>query len=120
MSDTPANTPKPAIVAAKTPNDLIYALDADPALLQTVLGAFADLIQSKAALHSKTLWVALLTPIISAGFAHYGVTPAAEVPLDIAGVVFGIVMAVMRLITTGGPVVSVLPEAGATTTGGTV
>lgn len=105
------NIPKPAIVAASTPNDVISALLNDKSLMNTVLAGVGVLAQAnKSALHSKTLWVAVLGPIIAAAFAHFGVNPDAEVPVDIASALFGAVMFGMRLITKA-PVTSVLPTA---------
>lgn len=110
MSDTTADTPKPAIIAASTQNDVIRTIANDPDLRSAVLAAFTGLMSGdKSLLGTRTFWAALITPIVGALAARYAVGLDGATVGAIATVLTSGAMIVMRTVTQA-PVTSVLPK----------
>lgn len=110
VSDTTADTPKPAIIAASTQNDVIRTIANDPDLRSAVLAAFTGLMSGdKSLLGTRTFWAALITPIVGALAARYAVGLDGATVGAIATVLTSGAMIVMRTVTQA-PVTSVLPK----------
>ena len=92
------NTPTPAIVAASTTGDVIRAMIDDPAIRNTVLGAFQT-VEGKSFVSSKTAWAAVLAPIISGFGAHFGLGIDEATSAEIAAGITSLVMLGMRCVT---------------------
>jgi uncharacterized membrane protein len=95
-----ANLPKQSIVTASSAADVVRAMIDDPAIKSSILNAFTTFLASKSALSSKTIWVAVLAPIILSITAHFGGTLQQAEAVDFANTVMGVAMIVMRLLTT--------------------
>lgn len=106
MSTTTLTTPQPAITKANTPLDVVRAMENDPAIQSAILTGVKAVLANKAALRSKTLWVSILSPVVMAVFAHFGLTPDQATVADIVTTGMSVVMAGLRLVTTT-PITSV-------------
>jgi hypothetical protein len=112
MSATTLDTTKPAIIAASTPRDVIVAMKNDPAIRSSVLNAFVTLAGTSF-VGSRTVWVAVLTPIISALVAHFGFNLDEATSAEVAAGLTSLAGVVMRLVTKT-PITSALPVAAPT------
>lgn len=107
MSTTVLDTPKPALVAASTPRDVIKALNDDPAVRSSVLNAFTTLAGTSF-IGSKTVWVSILTPVIAALVAHFGLKLDEATTAEIAAGLTTLASLIMRAVTKQ-PITSVFP-----------
>lgn len=113
MSQTTNNIPKPSIVAASTPNDVIGALLNDKGLMNTVLSGIGALAAGdKSLLGTKTFWAAILTPIVGALAARYAAGLDGATVGAITTVLTSAAMIAMRYVTKA-PVTGIVAPASA-------